>query len=112
MNKRILSVVLVFVMMLSQFSFVFANETKDYEKSWAKNEIQEWLDGGYITTYKDGSFKPNQKITRAEFIQVINKAFDISQSDIKPEFSDIKEEDWFYKDVASAKSAGYIGGYP
>ncbi|HHX62111.1 MAG TPA: VWA domain-containing protein, partial [Epulopiscium sp.] len=112
MNKRILSVVLVFVMILSQFSFVFANETKDYEKSWAKNDIIEWLDKGYITTYEEGNFKPKQNITRAEFVQVINKAFNIPQSDIKLGFNDIKEEDLFYKDVASAKSAGYIGGYP
>ncbi|HHX61146.1 MAG TPA: S-layer homology domain-containing protein [Epulopiscium sp.] len=112
MNKRFLSVVLVFVMMLSQFSFVFANETKDYEKSWAENDIMEWLDEGYITTYKDGKFRPKQNITRAEFIQVINKAFDIPKTEEIVEFTDVTEDHLFFEDIQKGKAFGYIGGYP
>ena len=103
---------LVFVMILSQFSFAFANETKDYEKSWAKNDIMEWLDKGYITTYGDGSFKPKQNITRAEFVQVINKAFDIPQTEEIFEFTDVTTGHLFYEDIQRGKAFGYIGGYP
>lgn len=40
---------------------------------WAIRFINAMYDNGYINGYEDGSFKPSQNITRAEFISVIDK---------------------------------------
>lgn len=44
---------------------------KDYAKHWAKPAIEKVLDKKIMNGYADGSFKPDQKITRAEVAQVI-----------------------------------------
>src|SRR5699024_11185593 len=58
----------------------------------------------------DGSFRPDNDITRAEFIKIINSVFgypELGQVD----FTDVNEGDWFYDDLAKAVEAGYIEGY-
>ena len=40
---------------------------------WARSFIQEVLEKGVMETFPDGTFKPNQKMTRAELAQVIQK---------------------------------------
>jgi hypothetical protein len=102
---------LVFSMVLSGFGFVFANSFSDIERHWAKNEIEEWVEKGFIEGYSDGTFKPDNNITRAEFITLINRAFGYTGEGIA-DFTDISSEDWFYGEIAKAEAAGYISGYP
>ncbi len=40
---------------------------------WARSFIQEVLDKGVMETFPDGSFKPNQQVSRAELAQIIQK---------------------------------------
>ncbi len=40
---------------------------------WARSFIQEVLEKGVMETFPDGTFKPNQQMTRAELAQVIQK---------------------------------------
>lgn len=104
--------ILAIIMLLSQVNAVFAIEAEDYAGSWAKNDIKEWLDKGYITKYEDGNFKPKQNITRGEFIKSINKAFNIPDTDKVYSFIDIDETNEYYKDIQKGKAYGYIDGYP
>lgn len=67
-------------------------------------------DRGVISGYGNGLFCPDNSLTRAEAVKVINKIFGYSLSaDIS--FSDVNEGDWFYSDVAAAVNAGYIAGF-
>jgi hypothetical protein len=82
----------------------------DVKGNWAEKQLTNWLDKGLISGYSDGSFKPNNTITRAEFIVLVNKAYHFdNQASIS--FKDVKKGDWFYSEVAKAKAAGYISGY-
>lgn len=98
-------------MILSNFSFIFANNFSDIENHWAKSEIESWLEKGLIEGYSDGTFRPDNNITRAEFITLTNRAFGYIKKDTVG-FSDVSSDDWFYGEVAKSKAAGYISGYP
>ncbi|MBE7011331.1 MAG: hypothetical protein E7415_01505 [Ruminococcaceae bacterium] len=48
-------------------------EFSDVENHWAKNYIEACAASGLITGYTDGTFKPDQYITRAEAMAIVNR---------------------------------------
>jgi hypothetical protein len=51
-------------------------EKKDYEGHWAQPYIEKAINAGYMTGYPDGSFKPDNPISRAEFARVLSFIID------------------------------------
>lgn len=51
-------------------------EKKDYEGHWAETFIKKAINYGYMTGYPDGSFKPDNPISRAEFARVLSFIID------------------------------------
>ncbi len=49
---------------------------KDYEGHWAEEYIKKAINAGYMSGYPDGSFKPDNPITRAEFCRVLSFIID------------------------------------
>lgn len=88
----------------------YAHSGNDIQNSWAKEQIQRWLDNGLVTGYSDNSFKPKNNITRAEFIAMVNRAFGFSEK-AEEMFLDVESGKWYFDDVAKAKAVGYISGY-
>lgn len=83
----------------------------DISGHWAQSQIENLVNQKVITGYPDNTFKPDNTITRAEFMTMTNKAF--SFSDTAPiSYPDVKADDWFAQQIAIAKAAGYITGYP
>jgi hypothetical protein len=56
---------------------------------WAQVHIEKWISDGLITGYPDGSFKPDNSITRAELVTLVNRAFDIPDNNSTSSFSDV-----------------------
>jgi len=48
---------------------------KDIEGHWAEDVIETWMDRNWVRGYPDGSFKPNNAVTRAEYMVLVNQAF-------------------------------------
>lgn len=111
-KKKGLALIVVFTLLMMQLNVITWAQASDITTSWAKKEISEWADKGWARSYEDGTFKPNQAITRAEFVEILNNAFEVPKEEANLNFSDVRKDDWFYKQVAYAKNAGYIGGYP
>lgn len=63
-----------------------------------------------LSGYEDGTVRPNQPVTRAEFVALVNRAFGFS-SGSTVEFPDVEPGSWSYQAVASAVYEGYISGY-
>lgn len=82
---------------------------RDYVGHWAEDVIQKWLDMGYVTGYPDGTFRPEDYITRAEFVTLVNKAFGFEET-AQITFTDVKEESWYYAEVQKAYREGEIIG--
>ena len=82
----------------------------DIAGHWAESVITQWQSKGLIQGYEDGTFKPGNTITRAEFVTLMNNAKGFwSEGSIN--FSDVKNGSWFYSAVARAVAAGYVKGY-
>jgi hypothetical protein len=109
-SKGIVALMIVTVMMLTAMiplQAFAAAKLSDVAGSWAEKEITAWVDQGFINGYPDGTFKPNNNITRAEFVVLINRVFKFSET-AAVTFKDVKDTDWFSKDVAKAEKAGYL----
>lgn len=112
-SKGFVSLLLLSVMILSMsIPAVYAQSTpvSDIGSHWAKQEISSWIEQGFIDGYPDGTFKPNNSISRAEFIKLVNSLFAFSEK-APVSFTDVKESDWFYAEFAKASKVGYLSGY-
>lgn len=83
----------------------------DIQGHWAGNVIQEWVNNGLANGYPDGTFRPENNITRAEYMALANKAFNF-EDEVEINFLDVEPGDWYLSTIKKAISAGYIGGYP
>ena len=82
----------------------------DIGNHWAKNWIEKAVKLGFVSGYKDGTFKPDKTITRAEFSKLINGALGTEKkSDIG--FSDVRSKDWFYTEIQKSVASGFFSGY-
>jgi hypothetical protein len=82
---------------------------RDYVGHWAEAVIQKWLDMEYITGYPDGTFRPEEFITRAEFVKIVNNTFGFKET-AEITFTDVKEEKWYYEEIQKAYKEGDIVG--
>lgn len=77
---------------------------------WAANEIQQATTAGLMTGYKDGTFRPNKLITRAEMAAIVARWMDLSGDPSSP-FTDT-EGHWSAQNIAQVQKAGYMKGMP
>ena len=82
----------------------------DIDNHWAKEVIEKLVAKKIVLGYEDGTYKPQNDITRAEFITLVNKALELEEK-AEIDFSDVTEEDWYFAEVSKAVAAGYIAGY-
>ena len=105
--KRTLPMVLAAVLAAAPVQAMAANDLSGH---WAEKVITQWQDAGLIKGYADGSFKPNNHVTRAEFVVMMNNALGFDDAaDIS--FGDVKVGNRYYNAVAKAAAAGYSKGY-
>ncbi|WP_339290055.1 Ig-like domain-containing protein [Paenibacillus sp. FSL E2-0201] len=77
---------------------------------WALQSISVVTAQGLMKGYEDGSFKPNQLITRAEMAIIVERLLDKAQSGTSS-FKDISSGHWAKNAIDAAKAAGIINGY-
>ena len=82
------------------------------EDNWFNISVSTLANIGVIGGYSDGSFKPNQYITRAEFVALMIKLFDINSENVMNRFTDVLENDWYYNAILASVNKGFIAGYP
>lgn len=79
---------------------------------WYSNNVAYLESFSILSGYKDGTFKPNNKITRAEFATMINNfAKPADVSGVK-QFSDIKANHWAKPYIDNAVALKWMSGYP
>lgn len=82
---------------------------------WANKYISYSINKGYFIGYEDGSFKPNDNITRAEVVTVINRLTNrkpdenyINNNMLSSQFYDIKGHWAFYDIIESSITHNFI----
>lgn len=69
-------------------------------------------DQNIVSGYKDGTFKPNQTVNRAEALKMLMTAFEVNgNSDSNPNFKDVDKSAWFFRPLASAVEKSIVNGY-
>jgi polyhydroxybutyrate depolymerase len=84
----------------------------DIQDSTYKTSIDFLNKRGIISGYADGTFRPAQKINRAEILKIILEA--TAKEDVGNSlncFKDVQAE-WYAKYICYAKDHGIISGYP
>ncbi|WP_445478200.1 S-layer homology domain-containing protein [Lysinibacillus irui] len=74
--------------------------------------VNELFERGFVSGYKDGSFKPGGLLTRAEASKILalNLGLDVTKS-FHHTFKDVPTSDWAYPYIAALKEAGVIDGF-
>lgn len=87
-----------------------AVSANDITNHWAQSSIQKWLDAGKISGYPDGSFHPNQSMTRAEFAALLSGVVKNKTTDeaAKNSFTDVAENQWFYAPIMKLLQNGVV----
>ncbi|MBP3361247.1 MAG: S-layer homology domain-containing protein [Clostridia bacterium] len=90
-----------------------AVETVDFSDidtvPWAKDSIYGLCKKGILSGYGDATFRPDNAITREEFVAMIVKSLGADDNS-KCDFDDVSENSWYYKYIASACSRGIVNG--
>lgn len=80
------------------------------EAKWAKEEITMLAKLGLINGRGDNTFKPNDPVTRAEFLKMTLSCLMIAEERGNTDFLDVVESDWYYPTVATALRYGIVSG--
>lgn len=81
----------------------------DIAGHWAEVSIKELVGLGAVNGYPDGTFRPNDKITRAEFAAILVKALKLEPKSGKV-FADT-EGHWAEETISTAAYYGIVSGY-
>ncbi len=88
-----------------------AKTFNDIRSHWAKGDLEKMSAFGYING-NNNEFRPNDNITRAEFISLAARVFDLkTTNNSELVFKDVKSSDWFFKDILLAVENGVVKGY-
>lgn len=110
--KRSLGGLLALCMLISLVPTALAADRSELEDHWASESLTYFADEGWLQGYKDGTYKPDSKISRAEFITILNRVCGFTERDDEAAkaFKDVKETDWYFEQVSIALAAGYTNG--
>lgn len=96
MNKftKILMLLCIYIFAFSATCFA---SFSDVQEHWCEKMIGEFEESGFVQGYDDGTFRPDNDITKAEFCKVVNSymGYDVSG-------------DWQSANVDMAKKKGYL----
>ncbi|MCK9268650.1 MAG: S-layer homology domain-containing protein, partial [Alkaliphilus sp.] len=98
---------------------VFIDETyktmDDIGGHWAARSIETFLRRNHISGYPDRTFRPDQSITRAEFVKILDNVYGWSMyspyTHTSINFADSSVFGVFADSISKAVSLGYVKGY-
>ncbi len=91
-----------------------SNSTRfsDIQNHWARLFIEGLASQGIISGFPNGTFRPNQAMSRAEFAAILQKAFTKPGKRPYVPFVDVPAQNWAAVAIQKAYEAGFMSGYP
>jgi len=85
----------------------------DIQNHWARLFIQALAQRSIVTGFSNGTFRPDNSLTRAEFAVLITKAFGkVPQKRQYVSFADVSTNYWAVTAIKTAYERGFINGFP
>lgn len=110
-KKRITSLIMAAILSLTTlYGTASATSVSDISGHWAEGVISKWLDAEKINGYEDGTFKPDNLVTRAEFVTILSNVVSdngMNEEEVQP-FKDVEPGEWFYDNVTRMLQAGIV----
>lgn len=90
------------------------NSFPDVNKDdWFNITVSSLANMGAISGYEDGTFRPNEPISRAELAAMAVRFYDTFEAEYEEgTFLDVDGDEWYADAIAAAEELGIIGGYP
>lgn len=98
--------------LLSQTPQVATPTLPDVQGHWAQRFIEPLVARGVIRGFPDGTFRPDEPVTRAQFAAMLQKAFQKNPIRNAVQFVDVPANYWAYNAIQEAYSRGFLAGYP
>lgn len=84
---------------------------KDMKTHWARKEVEFLGELGIITGDENGNFRPDDRITRAEFAALTARTIGLSEIPYENSFYDVMSDDWYSGWVQTCRSSNLMNGY-
>ncbi|MGI5949314.1 S-layer homology domain-containing protein [Peptoniphilus sp.] len=111
MRKKAVGLFLIVAMILSVFVSPVnaARNYKDLKNHWSEGYVLKGDELGWIKGYEDGTIRPDENMTRAEFITLLASSIDYDiNNDSSTRFVDLSETSWAEKDILKAERLGLL----
>ncbi|KAA8783568.1 family 16 glycosylhydrolase [Paenibacillus amylolyticus] len=83
---------------------------KDLQGHWAEKAVMRLQDMALTKGYADGTFRPSERISRAEFVVMLDRVFGFAGGPGAASYTDVSEKDWYYDAITRASGSGIIQG--
>ena len=87
----------------------FPDVPPDY---WARPFVEGLAKRGIAVGSPDGTFRPEEVVTRAEYAVLVQKAFNQQETQGAIAFTDVPSEFWATPSINAAVKQGFLKGYP
>lgn len=84
----------------------------DIQGNWAQSLIEALAARDIIQGFPDGTFRPDEPVTRAQFAAMISKAFQKNPNREAIAFADVPAYYWASEAIQEAYQTGFLAGYP
>lgn len=81
------------------------------DTAWYKKYTDFIIAKGIMIGDSNGNFRPNDSMTRAEFVTTIKDLVNADNKKANP-FTDLKEDHWAYANIMTVYNSGNINGFP
>ncbi len=119
--KKIISVIVSCVLVASAGVASFADDTgafSDIQGTPYEAAAAYLAEEGILNGFPDGSFRPDQSISRAEACTLVSKMMDATEAELEASaasaaaaFSDVTEDNWFAPYIGYCATEGFVIGY-
>lgn len=82
----------------------------DISNNWARDMIEVIAERGIIMGYPDGTFRPNESITRQHIAVIFARAFELTTKREATPFSDVPQNHPYYDSITKLQQAGIVDG--
>lgn len=107
MSRKFNLLLAMMLLFISSVCFAYT----DIQEHWASSSIESLSKIDILRGYEDGSFRPDDYITRAEFVTIVNRLLGNSAESTRY-IADNNSRAWYYSEMKKAVKSGIIEGDP
>ncbi|MBE7041894.1 MAG: glycoside hydrolase [Ruminococcaceae bacterium] len=84
----------------------------DTKGHWAEKQIGAMAKKGLLFGYEDGTFRPDEEMTREEVASLLYRVIGAEYEDESSPFTDVSPQRWSYKEITALAGKNILSGFP